>query len=69
MHSRRRFLASSTVALSALGLGLTAGPSRLLAAGVGAAAAPGPLLKRPIPSSGELLPWLVQLAPPPRAVL
>ena len=56
MHSRRRFLASSTVALSALGLGLTAGPSRLLAAGVGAAAAPGPLLKRPIPSSGELLP-------------
>ena len=56
MHSRRRFLASSTVALSALGLGLTAGPSRLLAAGVGAAAAPGPLLKRPIPSSGEQLP-------------
>jgi len=51
-HSRRRFLARSTLALSALGLGAVAGPGRLAAAPVAA----GPLLTRPIPSSGELLP-------------
>jgi len=56
MHSRRRFLAGSTVALSALGLGMVSGPSRLFAMGLDSADAPGPLLKRPIPSSGELLP-------------
>ena len=56
MHRRRRFLAGSAVALSTLGLGLVSGPSRLFAMGPGPADAPGPLHKRPIPSTGELLP-------------
>ena len=58
MHapSRRRFLAGSSLALSALGLGMASTPSRLLAMGPGPADASGKLLERPIPSSGELLP-------------
>ena len=58
MHAnpRRRFLAHSSLALSALGLGLASVPVRLLAAATAAAPAAGALLKRPIPSSGELLP-------------
>lgn len=55
-HSRRRFLAGSTLALSALGLGLASSHSRLFAAGLAAVGVPGPLLRRPVPSSGELLP-------------
>ena len=53
-HSRRRFLAGSALAASAAGLGLSF-PGRLLAA---AAVEPpaGPLLTRPIPSSGQRLP-------------
>lgn len=49
--SRRRFLAGSSLALPAFGLG----PAGVFAASVAASAAE-PLRQRPIPSSGELLP-------------
>ena len=52
LHSRRRFLAGSAATASALALGALPLPMRALAA----AAASGPLLTRPIPSSGEQLP-------------
>ncbi|WP_084635413.1 aldo/keto reductase [Pseudoxanthomonas sp. J35] len=51
LHSRRRFLAGSAATVSALALGTLPLPMRALAA-----AAAGPLLTRPIPSSGEQLP-------------
>jgi aryl-alcohol dehydrogenase-like predicted oxidoreductase len=53
MHSpsRRRFLDSALATSVVAGFGAMAGPGRLFAA-----PAPGPLLTRPIPSSGEQLP-------------
>ena len=52
-HSRRRFLAGSALAATAAGLGLSVS-GRLLAAAAEPPA--GPLLTRPIPSSGQRLP-------------
>ncbi|HMO45690.1 MAG TPA: aldo/keto reductase [Rubrivivax sp.] len=57
MHasSRRRFIAGSSLVLPVFGLGLAAGPGGVFASSVTPSAA-GPMRKRPIPSSGELLP-------------
>lgn len=54
MHSpsRRRFLATS----AAVGFGLLAGPLRAGGAQDASSATPGPLLARPVPSTGEMLP-------------
>src|SRR5690606_37433753 len=55
MPSRRRFLAHSLLATSAVaGASLLGAPGRLWAAA--GEPAPSPLLTRPIPSTGELLP-------------